>query len=67
MSKLDSKDSLKAAGAHEFIEHADLAALEPRAAEVVDVIADGEREITKFVWLLSGVAGISGFLCKSSM
>jgi hypothetical protein len=49
MSKLDHKPTSKASAAHhEFIEHADLspAAHGPREADLVDVIADGEREVS---------------------
>ncbi len=47
MSKPDFKPTTKAAASTEFIEHADLdaAALGPRE-EVIDVIADGEREVS---------------------
>ncbi|ORY90306.1 general substrate transporter [Leucosporidium creatinivorum] len=58
-SFLASKDNSKPTGQQQFIETAD-----PGLVGIRDdlIIADGEKDITGFVWYLSLVAGISGFL-----
>ncbi|GAA5869731.1 hypothetical protein JCM8547_005830 [Rhodosporidiobolus lusitaniae] len=59
MSSLASKDEPKPTGETQYVEN-----IQPGLVDINDavVLADGENEINGFVWLLSIVAGISGFL-----